>query len=208
MALMIAEIILQARIYAVYNRNKKLLVVLCGLFLLASGGGVLIPSFGMPLDPGHFSSLRSCYSTFRPPYYSVTWVPPLAYETVLCFVILYKAWTTHRDGGMSSLLTSMILDSFLYFLMIFAVLLVNCLIWALAPQAINLGIGWVVAVPCVAASRLQLNVRERYFMKMAISHDHSHIPLDAEDKGSVRGIRGLTFARVPPSSTGTGTLME
>jgi len=164
-AVLTVELILMTRIYAVYDRSRKLLFVLGALFLAEIAGTLVIVDIGLPHGiPRPFPELAGCFVGAQPPLYFLTWIPALAFESVLCFLMLYKAWRMHKDEYSSALLNLIIRDSVLYFLTIFATLLLNCLIWALASENfLEIALGWAVALPCALGSRLLLNMRERMY---------------------------------------------
>jgi len=157
------EIILQARIYAVYNCNRKLLAVMVILCCIEIASEFLAFLFGIPSEsppPG----LTGCYPSNISSFYWFIWVPGLVYETFLCFLMLYKARELYKNEYQSSLLRVVMRDSFVYFFTSFAVLLLNCLLWALHPEAISdIALDWAIAIFCAIGSRLLLNMRERVY---------------------------------------------
>ncbi|KAF8580632.1 hypothetical protein K439DRAFT_289992 [Ramaria rubella] len=120
---------------------------------------------------GPVHDFTGCY-VFITQFDFITWIPPLMFEAFLCFLMLYKAWTLYHGDLNDPLLRLIIRDSVLYFLTMFAVLLANCLFWALSshvPFSLpDVAVNWSVAVPCALGSRLLLNIRERYFVKEEI----------------------------------------
>jgi len=116
-----------------------------------------------------FSGTTGCY-TIVPHLYFLGWIPSLLFETLLCLLMLYKAWRTYKDDWRSPLMNLIIRDSVLYFLTFATVLLLNCLMWVLHPQVVaEVALGWELAVPCALGSRLLLNVRERYFKEETLA---------------------------------------
>ncbi|KAF8526380.1 hypothetical protein JB92DRAFT_2872688 [Gautieria morchelliformis] len=160
-AILSVQCILMTRIYAVYVRNRRSLLVLFGMMYVAESVGVLaIPDIAGP--PGISTG---CYVGPQPPLYFLTWIPPLICESILCLLMLYKAWTKYKNNCDSSLLRLIIRDSVLYFLTVFAIFLINCLVWALASQNyLQVALWWSVALPCSLGSRLMLNMRERIYV--------------------------------------------
>jgi len=178
------EIILQARIYAVYDRNKKLfgaLVVLSmlqvGLTLVLLGIAISGPSGiigapviflfpNPPISPDKLA-IGGCFLVdAKGPYF--VWIPALIFETILCLLMLYKAWGVYTDNWRNPLLVLLIRDSAIYFSTIFTVLLVNCLLWGVPkPTALLFAAtSWSIALPCTVGSRILLNLREEYFKEM------------------------------------------
>ncbi|KAF8526379.1 hypothetical protein JB92DRAFT_2872675, partial [Gautieria morchelliformis] len=159
-AILSVQCILMTRIYAVYERNRKLLV-LFGVMYVAEIVGVL----AITAIPGPSRLSTGCHVGPQPPLYFLTWIPLLICESILCFLMLYKAWTKYKSNCDSSLLRLIIRDSVLYFLTVFAIFLINCLVWALASQYyLHVAVCWTIAFPCSLGSRLLLNMRERIYV--------------------------------------------
>jgi len=166
-AIINAQIVLQARIYEVYNRSKKLLFIMAGLSVPKLIATLLILGVGMP--DGVFEQpirgLAGCWTPNRSHLYFLCMVPTLLFESFLGLLMLYQTWIAYKDEN-RSLLKELLHDSSMYFLPVYATVLINCLIWALAPDIIGeVASGWLVAVPCVLGSHLLLNMRERKFNK-------------------------------------------
>ncbi|KAF8461835.1 hypothetical protein JB92DRAFT_3070399, partial [Gautieria morchelliformis] len=51
-----------------------------------------------------------CYVVGQTPQWFLTWIPPLICESILCLLMLYKAWTTYKNSQSSSLLRLIIRD--------------------------------------------------------------------------------------------------
>jgi hypothetical protein len=166
---MIAESILQGRLYALYYFNKKILYFMITIFVGAAAlsatvmGSVLsgITAIAHPLP-----NVTFCVAFGIPSYFYTFWIPMLAFETVLCSLALYKGFQAlvfdgsvyHSGRGLVHIL---IRDSVAYFLVMFATYLTNLLFWILAPeQLLEIPIGFSVAFSCVMGNRLILNIRQ------------------------------------------------
>jgi len=82
------------------------------------------------------------------------------YEPILFGLIAYKAWPLESGGLRTPLVTRIARDSLLYFIVVFAELLISTVIWAQAPTYINIVMPWSAALPSLLGSRLLLNMRE------------------------------------------------
>ncbi|KAF8582490.1 hypothetical protein K439DRAFT_1661809 [Ramaria rubella] len=162
-----AEIILVARIYAVYDCNKCLLRFLMGL-----GGAEFMTSLvaeliSLPKMPAATLPRQTgCYVLKVPSYTFIAWIPALIVEATLLSLMLYKAWKLFGEGGRFPLLRLLIRDSILYFSTNIAILLLNCFIWAFNVNheiIVEVVLGWAIAIPCAMVSRLLLNMRRRYY---------------------------------------------
>jgi len=193
LGVLIGQLILMARVYAVYNRNKKVLAVLAALFVAQVACLPLVLHVGNYIGTATIPGLTGCYASSRPALYFLVTFPSLIYDTILCLLMVYQAWKIYKDGSNYPLMTVLIRDSVLYFFTNFSITLVNCLIVALAPHIIGkVALGWLVAVPCALGSRLLLNMREHYFRE------------ETEDPGlELGGVRssgmttGILFSDVP-----------
>ncbi|KAF8578896.1 hypothetical protein K439DRAFT_1638490 [Ramaria rubella] len=189
---------LDRTLYAVYNRNKKLLFTLLAIFMaeltavMVAVGLATSRTVSFTATPegisvanvkGPFQDFTGCYGVISQLDF-ITWLPPLAFEAILCFLMLYKAWTLYRRDWNDPLLSIIVRDSVLYFMAMFAVLLGNCLFWALSgvvPSSLpDVAVSWSVAVPCGLGSRLLLNIRERYFFNKVITGASVQLGQDIE----------------------------
>ncbi|KAF8580639.1 hypothetical protein K439DRAFT_1636880 [Ramaria rubella] len=161
-----AEVILIARIYAVYDCNKRLLVILIAMGALELVGSLIIELLALPKIPAIGLRSSGCFATSIPSFYFAVWLPAITVEVTLMSLMLYKAWRLSRETGNFPLLRLIIRDSVLYFFTNVAALLVNCLIWALRRDIIDeVALSWAIAVPCAMVSRLLLNMRRRYYVE-------------------------------------------
>ncbi|KIJ30198.1 hypothetical protein M422DRAFT_268344 [Sphaerobolus stellatus SS14] len=168
-ALVTAGAILASRVHAVYHRNWRVTGVIVFALLGATLSSFIIDYVNIPDTAALPFGLTGCYLFNLPKHYKYTWIPPLICETAQCGFMLYKAWRLYIEKSDSPLLTIIIRDSFLYFMTVFSVLLVNCLVWAAAPQSLaEVAVGWLVAIPCTIGSRLLLNMRKRYLKEQTV----------------------------------------
>ncbi|KAF7332720.1 hypothetical protein MKEN_00155400 [Mycena kentingensis (nom. inval.)] len=170
----IAQIILQMRIYAMYFLNKRILAVMVALFVCALTtasvimGRVLqgIHAIAHPL-PG--TSFTFCTPLGIPRYFFVFWVPLICFEVLLCAMALYRGLQTFRIHGPNStlyqsgrhLVSILVRDSVLYFLVMFATYFTSLLIWLIArPSLLEVPVSFSVAFSCTLCNRIILNVRQ------------------------------------------------
>jgi hypothetical protein len=116
------------QIYAVYERNRKILAFMVLIFFTGGVSQILAIAFYMPvgeimrylsfdveINPEVGVTLRSsgltgCWTTRTPTLMFVIGIPPLVLEIILCLFILYKAWRTYKDDWKSPLLNVIIRD--------------------------------------------------------------------------------------------------
>ncbi|KAF8513377.1 hypothetical protein JB92DRAFT_3096522 [Gautieria morchelliformis] len=162
--------ILIIRIYAVYDRSRRLLLLLIALLMAEVASSVVLVIFN--LSQVSFMTMQgstACQSAASPPLAFTCWIPPIIFETFLMSLMLNKGWCVYRSEGGSKLLHLIIRDNILYFGVMFLALLANCIVFA-NPSSDNritagfmLYYSFVVAIPCTLGSRLLLNIRERFF---------------------------------------------
>jgi len=177
LAVMSAEVILMARIYAVYDRSKRVLIIMAVLFAVNIMSSAMIiflsPPGGTRSPP---KALPGCFVVDQAASFFICWIPAFTFETILFSMMLYRGWGTLTGKLSSPLMNVVIRDSIVYFIIIFAALFANCLTWALSPQTFNVELSgcWTIASSCAFGSRLLLNIRERYFS------EQTHVSCDTE----------------------------
>jgi len=160
---LLIQVILQLRVYALYERSKTILMLLltfCALEIaaMASLVGVTI---------GHLehipvvSTPTGCFYRGLLNASALFWVPGLVFEPLLCVLVIYKAWSREKQGRRIPLMVTVARDSLIYFAVIFIVLLASTIIWARNPTYINMIMPWSAALPSILGSRLLLNMREK-----------------------------------------------
>ncbi|KAA1473417.1 hypothetical protein DENSPDRAFT_839882 [Dentipellis sp. KUC8613] len=168
------QVILQIRVYALYNRSRRILIFLavcCALEICT-----MIILIGVTMK--HISRLpvvstsTGCYYEGIFSIYALFWIPALVFEPVLCMLVVWKAWgedamvkfgLVARDKIGSTtpkLVKSIARDSLMYFLVIFAELTVNTVIWAHENRYVNIIMPWSCALPSILGSHLFLSMRE------------------------------------------------
>ncbi|KZW02325.1 hypothetical protein EXIGLDRAFT_485049 [Exidia glandulosa HHB12029] len=119
-------VILQSRIYIMYDRSRVILKTNIGLCILE----VIIAGVILALYFGHSTRvivpsyvLGSCFSE-RQPKMAAVWAAPLAFESYLAFLAVRKLTRVRiLEGG--SLLDLMIRDNIVYFFIIVLAMMVN-----------------------------------------------------------------------------------
>lgn len=168
-AAMLAQLILQMRIYAMYSLNKAVLVFMVASFLASTLTSAWIMftalasietrTINVPLG-------KFCMADGIPQNFYTFWIPLIAFEAVLCILALIRGLDAVRTGGSlfragRLLVRILIRDSVLYFLVIGATYTACLLIWLAAPITLfEVPIGFSIAMSCVVANRIILNVRE------------------------------------------------
>ncbi|KAF9478558.1 hypothetical protein BDN70DRAFT_859842 [Pholiota conissans] len=167
-ACVLAEAILQMRLYALYSLDKKILAFMLSLWAmcLTSSAYVMYTVLAkiqtyIVLIPGG----PACVPHNISPHFYAFWIPILSFEFLLCLLAIIRGFQTHKLDGtffQSSLqiVTILIRDSIMYFLVIGATYFTCLLVWAAAPVTfLAVPIGFALSMPCVLANRIILNIR-------------------------------------------------
>ncbi|KAF7289752.1 hypothetical protein MIND_01348800 [Mycena indigotica] len=197
----IAEVILQMRLYALYYQDKKVLALMSTLFVLslAASAAIMGTVLGGLSAISHLpgTGVTFCIPIGTPQYFFVYWIPMLFFESLLCVLALYRGLRTFRASvslyqSGRHLVTILIRDSVLYFIVMFASYLTNLMVWLLARQTLlEVPIAFSVALSCVLCNRIVLNVRE-------VKGE-----LDSTAEAVVRNPNRLTFGN---DSVGSGSV--
>lgn len=156
------QAVLQLRVYALYERSHKILVLL--LTLCAMEVATMAVLVGITISRlSHLpvvSTPTGCYYSGVLSLSALFWVPGLIYEPVLFALVAHKAWSFKSQRPRIPLISRMAKDSLIYFLAVFAELFISTMIWARNPSYINVIMPWSAALPSILCSRLLLNMRE------------------------------------------------
>lgn len=202
-ACMIAEVILQMRLYALYLLNKKVLALMVTSFIICSASAAVIMGIvlsNISTAPAVLPGTSVCASSGTPHYFYAFWIPTIVFESLLCGLALFRGFQTFRsDGPLFSsgrqLVSILIRDSVFYYVVMFATYLTNLLVWTVAPaDLLEIPIGFSVTFSCVMSNRIILNVRQasqNYIESKATGHTEkdSNKPADLlVDEGYVSDI--------------------
>ncbi|TFK89527.1 hypothetical protein K466DRAFT_545096 [Polyporus arcularius HHB13444] len=186
-AVLFGEGMFVLRLWASYERNKKVLVLIAFCFLAELTSSITVGTIEartisvMPRPPSFPRALPGCYTLAKVPLRNTlgAWIVNCSVATVFFILMLYRFFTSESfrlelsnvKGNplakwfelrhFSPLLYLLLRDGIVYFAMIF---FVNALNMALSirmeGRALEgMGIAWTIAVASVASSRLLLNLR-------------------------------------------------
>ncbi|KAI0635079.1 hypothetical protein C8Q77DRAFT_1054566 [Trametes polyzona] len=166
----IAELILQLRLYALYFRDRRVLICMATVCLGAAASSAYVMGTAL-------SNIRSvavtlphtnstvCIPSHLPDHFYAFWIPMLVSESVLCFLALLRGFKAYRPGSNmfqngKRIIEILVRDSLFYFVIIFATYLVNTILFLTRPDSeVEIPIGFAVALSVVLSNRLCLNVR-------------------------------------------------
>ncbi|KAF8530273.1 hypothetical protein BU17DRAFT_60033 [Hysterangium stoloniferum] len=155
--------------------SVQVLAIVLALAVLAS---LLVMGLHMPVGAAPHLGLTGCFSVNGvPPKFAFGVLLLLIYETILCFLMLWKVIQNYRDGYGSLLLSGMVHDSLIYFVGIFTVLCLDFTLYSLHKQE------WAVfiiareyTIPCAMGCRLLVNTMEWAEVSKS-SHDTIATPI-------------------------------
>lgn len=190
LACMIAEAILQMRLYALYSLNRNILIAMVAIFFLTSAAAAAIMQIVISKISAHSMTipeleLSTCLPDNISHNFYAFWIPILAFETFLCCLALFRGYQTFRSSGTpyqsgKRLVGVLIRDSVVYFFVMFATYLTNLLVWKFDLDLVEVPVGWSIAMSCVLGNRVILNVRragreleEERSQQVGGTHSHS-----------------------------------
>jgi hypothetical protein len=165
---MIAEIILQVRLYALYFLNKKVLAVMATCFIATSVASAVVLGtvFAEMKASSHIlPGVPVCVPLGVPSHLYAFWIPMIAFESLLCGMALYRGFQGVFGGGAlfrsgRHLVDILVKDSIVYFLIVFASYATNLLMNLFGSDNVKeIPLGFSVAMSCIMGNRLVLNVR-------------------------------------------------
>ncbi|EJD46759.1 hypothetical protein AURDEDRAFT_164211 [Auricularia subglabra TFB-10046 SS5] len=188
---LIAQVLMQIRVYVMYGRSRKMLwtnIVLFALEIVAIL--TLVWHFYPLVKPLPVSPTQPCRTcSLYPKEYSLAYVAPLVYETYLLVLAARKSVIQRNQlgpiGG-ESILDVLVRGSIHYFLLVSSGLLISMISFIVAPRFVD----WLDLLSDVTSSiggtRLILSMREALFR-----------PVPATEVSTMFGVNGEASTRLP-----------
>ncbi|TBU37840.1 hypothetical protein BD309DRAFT_973131 [Dichomitus squalens] len=171
------QIILQLRVYALYDKGRRvrLFLVCCWLAEVTVMAILIGITMANISDLPVVSTPTGCYYSGIFSISALFWLPALVYEPILCLMVLWQAWdqdwtswfrrAVDRSGTsvhlhQGRLFKVLARDSLIYFVAIFIELIINTVIWSHYNRYINIVVPWAGVLPSILGSRLFLSMRE------------------------------------------------
>ncbi|KAF4613212.1 hypothetical protein D9613_010919 [Agrocybe pediades] len=162
--------ILQARVYALYGRDKKVLTVMVIFYLIA----LSLISWAMVTDMVPATSTVTSIGPGGkvcpfPPLSKASfgvWVPAIVFESGLFSMVLYKGYQNLKYSGgknkPAALLKILVRDSAIYFIVLTVTMYVTTMaVWLTEPIGyLAIPASITVSMNCILASRMVLNIRQ------------------------------------------------
>ncbi|KAF8843232.1 hypothetical protein BDN67DRAFT_964600 [Paxillus ammoniavirescens] len=167
----LVQFILQMRLYALYNKSKKLVVFTGAIYLaeiIAMSGILLKANLDVETSNHPLPGINICTALMTPSVFYSFWIPPLIFESILCFLSIWIGVKRSRQylqpalvkGNRMRLVNVVIMGNVMYFFGILLSCVVNAAMWqALGPGWIEIPEGFPQAIEIIAGCRLILHIR-------------------------------------------------
>ncbi|KAG6333357.1 hypothetical protein ID866_5733 [Astraeus odoratus] len=162
-------VILQMRIYALYSRSRRVLLVMGTAFVLeimTMAAILIIENITSGTNNEPTPGLKICTNEGTSGTFYVFWLPILGFECLLCSLAIWAGIKLSRNGARSlprkvQLLDVLIKGNVGYFLVVFLVAVMTAAMWGmLSPEWLEVPEGFPHAVAVIAGCRLILHIRD------------------------------------------------
>ncbi|OBZ78058.1 hypothetical protein A0H81_02321 [Grifola frondosa] len=152
------EIVLIARIYAMYHRNKVVLGIVSVLFVAEVVAMITVLAICIP----KISFNSHCIIVSTPTIFSSYWTCSLAFETILFALTLVKLFRSVTCVlGRHSIVFVLVRDGTWAYAIIFAIMLLNTMMYQLVKNTLaGVCFFWELAIMSFAGSHVLLNLRK------------------------------------------------
>jgi len=156
----VVDVILMARVYALFERNRNLLTAMVICYVSEIGYMSYVLSFVTP----RLSFNDECFVVASPSLFTYYWVASLAFETILFLLTLWKFVAAIKKGwGSRPIMQQFVADGTWAYTLIFITMLINSMFYKFVHSALaGISFTWLLSVLSFAGSRLILNPRKRY----------------------------------------------
>ncbi|KAJ7667538.1 hypothetical protein DFH06DRAFT_1182812 [Mycena polygramma] len=165
-ALVVTELILIMRIWAIYERKKVVLLAMLLLLACTTVASIVVLVIQARHTTGTNNPLPGIYLCILTSKLNILWafwIPPLIFECIAFLLVAYKTFIHRRDsvGTTVSLMSVIFRDSLLYFFVSLCVAIVNALVFRFgSPGLYDISQGPSMALFSAVMSRLLLNLRK------------------------------------------------
>ncbi|KAF9537953.1 hypothetical protein CPC08DRAFT_824671, partial [Agrocybe pediades] len=165
----IAQGILQLRIYALYPNNKFVLSLMAALCIASWSASCVLMGLLLAQNQDQrftFTHDGFCAIIKRLEFSEAVWIPMFLFEVFLCALVVIQGYHARKPFGPFSfrkschrLVDIIFRDSIIYFAAIGGIHMTCFVMWTIAKPLASVPLGYAIAVPCVLANRLVLNLR-------------------------------------------------
>ncbi|TBU39478.1 hypothetical protein BD309DRAFT_969638 [Dichomitus squalens] len=156
-----AEVIIILRVYAIYATKMRVLRVMLGGFALQ----VILMGVSLGVSMPKIMAGFYCKAADLPPEMVLYSTASIVFETFLFSLMMIGVAKSGKRDGFSdtTLVTVLVRDGTVAYIGIFLVMLLNTILFTMAPTTlVLLGFPWVLSIVGVAGSRLILNLRAKH----------------------------------------------
>ncbi|OBZ78428.1 hypothetical protein A0H81_02392 [Grifola frondosa] len=152
------EIILIIRIYVLYNRSRRVLIAILGLF----AASIVVTFVGVHIASSRLLYDEQCFVSSAPTIFIAAWVAPAIFDTVLCILILMKFGESWREGlGKSPILNIIVRDGIWAYLLVLIMMVLNCLTYTVVRHTLSGTLYfWTLSILSFVGSHVLLNLRQ------------------------------------------------
>lgn len=168
--MILVQVVLQHRIYLMYHRSKVLLWINAMLTVIEVGLTLFIYFQMAPRIqrfPDAATAPGSCVThEIDPRGFAYCFIYPMLFECYLATLAAYKSWQTRRglpDFGAEDLLSVLIRDSIIYFVLVASVMAVATILFLIAPRLAAMNDAILESVSAIGGTRLILSARQALF---------------------------------------------
>ncbi|EJD46768.1 hypothetical protein AURDEDRAFT_151522 [Auricularia subglabra TFB-10046 SS5] len=163
--LAVVQVLLQVRVYVMYNKSRTLLWINAVLFVVEHTIFIYLSlHFAPRITPIGDAPTSRCHAcSVYPRSFALTFLTPLLYESYLVFLAARKSWTYRENSrhlGTNSTLSVLVRGSVQYFILVASGMAISLVLFAAAPRFVL----WVDMLTDATASlggtRLILSVRK------------------------------------------------
>lgn len=153
------DVILLMRVYALFNKNKRLLSVLSALFVAE----LTLLSYILAVITPKLTFSDTCFVTSSPPFFVAYWVVSLVFETILFVLTLYKfGYAVQQGWGRRPVMKEFVADGTWAYTLIFVSMFINSMLYKFVHSPLaGICFTWLLSVLSFAGSRIILNPRRR-----------------------------------------------
>ncbi|PPR07339.1 hypothetical protein CVT26_013655 [Gymnopilus dilepis] len=159
----LSELILTLRAWAVWNRDRLLMVVLSSLFVaLWSLDLAFITLFlrSVGFAPEPYAGFTGCFVIQANHFLMLCWVVLIAWDTIVLLVMLVAGYKAYKTGGPSALLDVVYRDGIIYYFYVFVLSTINVIVVkTLPPEYEHLLTSTERCLHSVLTSRVLLDIR-------------------------------------------------
>jgi len=176
LATSVIQFIQGTRVIGLYNNSRRVQLLVGTALLFSFAGMICTWALHTPFALSYrarfeYTNLLVCHATQPARHLWMFWISPLSYDTVICSLAVYRGITMYRDDLTvtrgKKLITVIIRDSILYYVVIFCTDLAVATVWYLyAGPGTRMHSATIFAgtVPLLMSCHLVLNLRDEYYV--------------------------------------------